>query len=88
MDTLLELKDTVYRKSFEVEKFRRFHESILKRKSFTVKHFHFDNTTLKMAGYGPGSSLKEFLLFTFNLGEGLWNNTAFPELWNTRLQHA
>ena len=33
-----------------------------------------------MAGHGPGSSLKEFLWFTFHLGEGLWNNAAFPEL--------
>ena len=64
----------VYYKLFEVEKFRRFRKSIAKRKTFTVKHFHL---VLKMAGHGPGSTLKEF---TFCLGEGLWSNAAFPEL--------
>ena len=48
----------VYCKSFEVEKFCRFHGSIGKRKAFTVKHFHL---AFKMAGHGTGSSLKEFL---------------------------
>ena len=57
-----------------------------KHETFTVKHFRFDNRTLKMAGHGPGSSLKEFLWFTFCLGEGLWCNATFPELWNTQLQ--
>ena len=69
-----------------MEKFYGFRRPIGKRKTFTVKHFHFDNRALKMAGHGSGSFLKEFLLFTFRLGEGLWNNTAFPELWNTWLQ--
>ena len=69
----------VYCKSLKVEKICRFCGPIGKCKTFTVKHFHL---VLKMAGHGtcPGSSLKEFLLFTFRLGEGLWNNAAFPEL--------
>ena len=54
-------------------------DQLVNTKTFTVKHFCFDNTALKMAGYGPGSSIKEFLSFIFRLGEGLWNNTAFPE---------
>ena len=61
---------TVYCKSFKVEKFRR---SIVKRKTFTVKHFRLvlanidsifsvsSYMVLKMAGHGPGPSLKEFL---------------------------
>ena len=48
---------TVYCKSFEVEKFHRFHRSIGKCKTFTVKPFHFDNRVLKMAGNSPGSFL-------------------------------
>ena len=47
--------DTVYCKLFEVEKFRGFRRSISKWKTFTVKHFYL---VLKMAGHGPGSSLK------------------------------
>ena len=34
---------------------------ILWIETFIVKYFHFDNTALKMAGHGPGSSLNEFL---------------------------
>ena len=33
---------------------------------------------LKMAGHGPGSSLKKFLWFTFCLGEGLWHGIILP----------
>ena len=49
------LTDTVYCKSFEMEKFCRFRGSIGKRKTFTVKHFHL---VIKMVGHGWGSSLK------------------------------
>ena len=45
--------NTVYCKSFEVEKFCRFCGSIGKRETFTVKHFHL---VLKMVGHGPGFS--------------------------------
>ena len=47
--------NTIYCKSFEVEKFRGFRGSFGKRETFIVKHFHL---VLKMAGHGPGSSLK------------------------------
>ena len=33
-----------------------------------------------MVGHSPGSSLKNSCDFSFCLGEGLWNNAAFPEL--------
>ena len=46
---------TIYYKSFEVEKFRRFCRSIGKRETFTVKHFQL---VLKMVYHGPESSLK------------------------------
>ena len=38
-------------------KFHRFHRSIGKRETFTVKPFHFDNRVLQMAGHSPGSFL-------------------------------
>ena len=63
-----------HRKSFEVEKLCGFCGSIDTHETFTVKHFLL---VLKMAGHGPGSTLKEF---TFHLGEGLSSNAAFPEL--------
>ena len=50
-------KKTTYCKSFEVKKFCRFYESIGKSKTFTLKHFCFDNGVLKMAGHCPGSFL-------------------------------
>ena len=63
------VKYTIYCKSFEVEKFCGFHGSVGKHETFTIKHFHFDNRALKMAGHSPGSSLKEFLQFTFRPGK-------------------
>ena len=68
---------TVYCKLFKVEMIRGFCGSIDKRETFILKHFRL---VLKMAGHGPGSTLKQFLWFTFRLGEGLWSNAAFPEL--------
>ena len=50
-----DIDNTVYCKSFKVEKFHGFHGSIGKHKTFTVKHFHL---VLKMADHSPGSSLK------------------------------
>ena len=47
--------NTVYCKSFKVEKFHRFRGPFGKHQTFTVKHFHL---VLKMASHGPGSSLK------------------------------
>ena len=59
-------------------KFCGFHGSIGKHETFTVKHFHL---VLQMAGHGPESSLKYSCnLLSACLGEGLWNNAAFPEL--------
>ena len=49
---------TVYCKSFKVEKIHGFCRSIDKRETFMLKHFRL---VLKMAGHGPGSTLKEFL---------------------------
>ena len=44
---------------------------------FNTKTF---SLSFKMVGHGPGSTLKEFLWFTFRLGEGLWSNATFLEL--------
>ena len=74
---LFELHDTVYCKSFEVEKFRGFCWSIVKHETFTVKHL---SLAFKMTGHSPRCFLKEFLWITFCLGEGFWNNAAFPGL--------
>ena len=53
-NTLVSILIPYYCKSFKGKKFCGFHGSIGNHKTFTVKHFHFDNRVLKMAGHGPG----------------------------------
>ena len=46
------------------------------RVNWQTRNF-YSKTFLLSLGYGPGSSLKNSCEF---LGEGLWNDAAFPEL--------
>ena len=49
-----------------MERFYGFCRSICKRETFTVKHFYL---VLKMAGHGPGSSLKNSCDLFSSLGK-------------------
>ena len=58
-----------------MEKFCGFHKSIDKCKTFPVKHFHFDNTVLKMAGHYWGlinHAGRILVIYRFQIIVALW----------------